>query len=158
MNKQQLKKYIKVLESITGKRVVLQESNEASKNLAAEAMKAVSESMDMVKQQLTLAIEKCDQLTHVEGIGTKLRGIDSIMDNTLMDITEIITSITGMDTKEDAMFQQEQPMEEEIMEESMGEDEKGIELGLDDAVKNIDSVKKVLEKGVNVAIKDENSF
>lgn len=141
--KNKLQERINLLESITGKKVILKEVNEASKNLSVESLKALSDSLDMVKQNLVQALNQVTNLGNQDIIITKLKGLDSIVDSSLTDVSEAISSLTGMQTKEDIMLDES--------------DENGIEMTIDDAVKNIDNVKSFADKGVNVIIDDDKT-
>lgn len=139
-NPGKLQNSIKLLESLLGKKIILEASSDASRNLAVEALNALSDSLNMVKQNLVQAIAEVDAIGSQDIIMTKLRGMDPIIDSALTDIAESITEMTGMETQED------------IMAES---DEHGVEMNTDAAVKNIEDVKKFADKGVNVILTDD---
>lgn len=143
--KRKLNNSIRLLESILGKKIIL-EVSESSKNLSVESLNALSDSLDMVKQNINQTLSIIDNID--DSLITKLKGMESIIDASLTDVAEGIASITGMRTKEDYMDN------ESSLEES---DEHGIEMTVDDAIKNMDNVKKITDKGVNIIIDDKKT-
>ena len=142
----QIKNAVKLLESLTGKRVALKEGNEAMKNLAVEALKAVSESMEMVQQNVTIALDKVTSIDS-GGMLEALQQLESSVNEDMTRVSQIIAKITGMQTEESILG-------EELLHEDQVDD-KGVEMGLDSVVKNIDDVGKIIDKDVNVIVDDE---
>lgn len=141
---------IKLLEKITKKKVSLNEDNEATKNLTVEALKAVSDSLDMLKQNLIQATNQVQQLAGQDIALQKLRGLSSIVETSITDVSEVITNITAMQTKEDVI---ENPIQDPELQE---DEEKGFRVKMDTAVNDIDKVAKIIDKGNNVIIDDND--
>lgn len=151
--KRKLDNSIQLLESVFGKKIML-EANEATRNLGVESLNALSDSLDMVKQNITQAMSVIQNAGNQDTIMTKLRGMTSIIDSALTDVAEGIASLTGMETKEDIMGNE---MNESELNEEMEVDEHGVEMTIDDAVKNIDDVKKLADKKVNITLDDKSN-
>ena len=151
--KRKLDNSIQLLESVFGKKIML-EANEATRNLGVESLNALSDSLDMVKQNITQAMSAIQTAGNQDTIMTKLRGMTSIIDSALTDVAEGIASLTGMETKEDIIGDN---MNESELNEEMEVDEHGVEMTIDDAVKNIDNVKKLADKKVNITLDDKSN-
>lgn len=144
-----LNKLVSLLEQITGKKVKLVESNEAIRNIASQSLNSLSESLELARQNVTTAIEKIKTLNLGDVSVTKLQGLSSILDSNITTVSEIITSVTGMQTTDDML-------DDMSIEEA---DDSALEMSMDDAVDNTDQVKKVIDKGMNVKIIDnDNSY
>lgn len=131
-----LKRQIALLEKLTGYRVVLVENNEATKNLATESLKQVSETLDLLKSNVDMAISKLEILSGQDTPLTKLRGLSSIVDANITEVAEIIAEITGITTADDAL-------------------QEDVEMTSDEALNNVDKVKKLAQNDVNVVINDD---
>lgn len=141
-----IKQGIQLLEKITGKKFRLVEANEASKNLAVNTLKALSDSLDLVANNIVDAMDQIDELPDNDVMITKLKGMESVIQAALTDTAEMITTITGLQTTQNIM--------EPDLEESFNPNEGSIEMSMTDATNNPDKVKKVLDKGINVKVDD----
>lgn len=142
-----INKLIVLLEKITGTKVTLVESNEAMKNIASQSLNSLSESLELARQNVTTAIEKVKELNLGDISITKLQGLSSILDTNLTTVSEIITSVTGMQTTDNLL-------NNNVIDEA---DDNAIEMSMDDAVDNTDQIKKVIDKGMNVKVIDDNN-
>ncbi len=137
-----IEEQINLLEKVTKSKVKLVENNEGIKNLAVEALNTVSDNLNMLKQNIQLATEQVDALSGQDLALTKLRGLSSIIDSAITDISEIITNVTSLQTEERVLGLEE------------AEDEKGFVTSTDNAIKNIDKVSKIVDKGKNIILDD----
>lgn len=122
----------------------LNESDEASKNIAVESLKAVSETLDLLKQNVVMAQDKIRLMPDQDIIITKLNGLASIVDSAITDISESITQVTGEQTTDGSFIQ-----------EDLSDDDKGVEMDLDTAMNNSDKLQNFTDKGQNIIIKDD---
>ena len=149
-----IKEQLALLEKITRKKVKLSESNEANKNLAVEALNAISDTMDMLKNNIAQAIDQIRQLGNQDIIMQKLNGLNSIIDTSITDVSEAITDVTAIQTKEKVMNGQDNMSDDLDLHEDDGDD-KGFKMTTDTAIKDIDQVSKIIDKGNNIILDDD---
>ena len=135
---------------------VLKESDDATKNLAVNALKAVSETLDMLKQNVMTAQDKVRLMPEQGIIIQKLEGLSAQVEASIIDVSESITEITGEQTTSDIIESQPGNDLEEIHED-MGDDQ-GVEMDMDQALKNADKLKKFTDQKQNVIIKDDDGY
>lgn len=134
---------------------VLKEADDATKNLAVGALKAVSETLEMLKQNLLTAQDKIRLMPEQGIVIQKLEGLSAQVEASMIDVSESITEITGEQTTDEILTsQQEQP----VIQEDMGDDDHGVEMGLDQALKSADKLKKFTDQNQNVIIKDDTGY
>lgn len=136
---------IYILEKITRKKIILRENNEASKNMAVQSLKAVSEALDVLKQNVNTAIQQVNNLSGQDITITKLRGLSSIIDSSITDISEAITNVTGIQTMDDETLQED------------ANDKSQFIMNTDDALKDLNNVDKIIDKGNTITLTDDNT-
>lgn len=142
---------LRLLEKVVGKRIKLKENNESNKNITVQALKAVSETMDMLNNQVQEAISQVQQLSGQDIILTKLHGLSSIVEASQTDVSQAITDVTAIRTSENYVSDINSD-DDELHEDDS--DPKGVVMGIDDATKDIDDVGKIVDSGQNVIIDD----
>ena len=81
----------------------LTEADEASKNLAVESLKAISETLDMLKQNVLTAQDKIKLLSQQGIVAQKLSGLSAQVAASIIDISECITDVTAEQTTKDIL-------------------------------------------------------
>ena len=134
-------KQINLLENLTNKKIKLIESNDFSINLSTEALKNVSESLDMLKQNITIAIDKLQNINDGGESINKLKKLSSNINLSITNVAEIITNLSELQSKEGIINEDDSV-------------DKGVVMDSEDALKNIDNVSKFVSSGQNVIIDD----
>lgn len=136
--KQKYEAAVRLIESFGGN--FINEDTEAEKNIVVESLKSVSESLDLLDQNITIAINKIDTLGNQGENASKLKNIEEMVDNAKTWIAEVIASVTGMRD------------EEEVLGE--GEDN-GVIINADTALKDPRKVKQFADNDINVIIRED---
>lgn len=139
-----IKSKIAILEKLTGHKIILIENSNGMQNLAVEQLKMVSETLDTLSQNLSMAIEKINEISGQGVTITKLQGLTSIIESAKVDVSEMITQVTGAQTKEDTLHEDEGDV--------------NLSMGMDTAIKKTNDLKQMTDKGLKVEITDEDSI
>jgi len=150
MNKNYSNK-IKLIEQLTGFRVLLVEVDEGLKNNAISYLQRISDDLDNLSNDITIAISKIGDLPNQDAAKTKLTGLASIVASAQSDNAEMISNITNMQSNQAIMDQSNQlpPSEGDINED--------LSMTSDDVINNLDKVKKMEDKNIPIRIDDDTT-
>lgn len=136
-NKTKLQEAIEKLKMISGHQVRLIESNEGVKNATLEFLRRISEDLDTTKNDIIIALEKLQDLPGQDKAKVSLKGLQAMINSGLVDVTELISDITSLESTNIS---------------------EALTIDPDELVNNLDTVKKLEDKQVDIEVKDDDEI